>query len=112
MAKDKKPLKEKKEKVFTRAHAEKALSHGADPEKFTKHVNCHVRRKAWEKMGRPLPESRDGQNKFLVTLQGTPVPKDAAAEEGFYTLLRQRILKEVPVKVESQSDILDTNNHI
>lgn len=85
-------------KVVTRARAEYELSHGADPESFTKHANYHVRRKAWEKMGRPLPESTDEQNKFLATLQGTETPKDGNAVAGFYQLVRQRILKEVPVK--------------
>jgi hypothetical protein len=95
-----KPRKNR-ERIITRAHAEKLLSGGADPEQFVKHANCHVRRKAWEKMGRPLPTSQDDQNKFLATLQGTETPKDANAVTGFYQLVRQRILKEVPVKVET-----------
>lgn len=97
---DGKPVKNR-EKVVSRARAEKLLSGGADPSTFVKHANCHVRRKAWEKMGRPLPENKDEQNKFLATLQGTETPKDAAAVAGFYLLLRQRILKEVPVKDEA-----------
>ena len=92
-----KPQKSR-EKVITRAHAIKALSAGADPTTFVKHKNCHVRRRAWQLMGRPLPEDLDEQNKFLATLQGTEAPKDPAALKGFYLLLRQRILKEVPVK--------------
>lgn len=88
-------------RVVTRARAEYELSHGADPENFTKHANCHVRRKAWQKMGRPLPEGVEDQNKFLATLQGTETPKDANAVAGFYQLIRQRILKEVPVKEAS-----------
>ncbi len=95
-----KPRKNR-ERVITRSRAEKLLSGGADPEQFVKHANCHVRRKAWEKMGRPLPENKDEQNKFLATLQGTETPKDAAAVTGFYQLVRQRILKEVPVKEET-----------
>lgn len=86
------------EKKLTRVQAEKALSAGVDPQKFTAHPNYHVRRRAWQLMGRPLPESVDDQNKFLATLQGTEVPKDGEAAKGFYLLLRQRILKEVPVK--------------
>lgn len=89
-----------RERVVTRARAEELLSGGADPEQFVKHSNCHVRRKAWQKMGRPLPEGLDEQNKFLATLQGTETPKDANAVAGFYQLVRQRILKEVPVKAE------------
>lgn len=92
--------KKVREKVITRAHAEKALSHGADPTQFVKHANAHVRRKAWVLMGKPLPEDLTEQNKFLATLQGTETPKDPTAQVGFYQLLRQRILKEVPVKEE------------
>lgn len=87
-------------KVITRAQAEKALSTGATPEEFVKHANYHVRRKAWVLMGKILPENKDEANKFLATLQGTETPKDAAALPGFYALIRQRILKEVPVKQE------------
>lgn len=86
-----------RERVVTRARAEKLLSGGADPAQFTKHGNYHVRRKAWEKMGRPLPENTEEANKFLATLQGMPAPKDNAALPGYYALIRQRILKEVPV---------------
>jgi hypothetical protein len=92
-----------REKVISRAQAEKALSAGADPTTFVKHKNCHVRRRAWQLMGRPLPEGLDEQNKFLATLQGTEAPKDPAALKGFYILLRQRILREVPVKAEEQA---------
>ena len=93
-------------KKYTRAQAEKALSAGVDPEKFVDHKNYHVRNKAWKKMGKPLPEGADAQNAFLLTLQGTPAPKDPSALPGFYLLLRQRILKEVPVKpeVEAQTE--------
>jgi len=92
-----------RERVITRAQAEKALSHGADPTKFVKHGNYHVRRRVWQLQGRPLPENLDEQNKFLATLQGTETPKDAAALVGFYQLIRQRVLKEVPVKEETVS---------
>jgi len=91
-------VKKVREKVITRAHAEKRLTAGADPNTFVKHPNPHVRRKAWVKMGRPLPEDMDEQNIFLATLQGTETPKDATALVGFYQLIRQRILKEVPFK--------------
>jgi len=89
------------DKKYTRAQAERALSAGMDPEPFTKHANYHVRRKAWTLMGKPLPEGLEEQNKFLVTLQGTTPPTDKSALEGWYVLLRQRILKEVPVKEEA-----------
>lgn len=103
----------KANKKFTRKKAEKLLANGADPAemveregkmvgRFTDHPNPHVRRRAWQLMGRPLPEGLDEQNKFLLTLQGTEPPKDASATAGFYLLLRQRLLKEVPVKPEVQ----------
>lgn len=94
MGKKEQVIKVKAEKKFTRVQAEKALSAGADPEQFTKHGNYHVRRRCWQLQGRPLPESIDEQNKFLVTLQGTDVPKDSSLVEDFYASLRQRILKE------------------
>lgn len=87
-----------REKVITRARAQRELSHGADPAKYTKHSNYHIRRYCWRLMGRPLPENMEEQNKFLATLQGMETPKDATALPGFYMLVRQRILKEVPVK--------------
>lgn len=60
-----------KEKIPTRAKAEKALSAGADPQQYADHPNYHVRRKAWVKMGRPLmSEDTKGQNQFLTTLVG------------------------------------------
>ena len=98
MPKEEKLIRSKGERVYTRAQSERQLANGADPENFTKHANYHVRRKAWVLMGSPLPESLEDQNKFLVTLQGTPLPKDADAEvtAGYYQLIRQRILKEVP----------------
>lgn len=104
MAKDEKPRKAKAEKKYTRVQAEKALSHGADPALFTKHSNYHVRRKAWQLQGRPLPEALEEQNKFLCTLQGMPTPKDDTALPGFYALLRQRILKEVPVASDTPTE--------
>ena len=60
-----KTVKEKKEKVLTRAQAEKALTTGVDPEKFVKHPNYHVRSKAWKKLGCPLPTAQEEQEKFL-----------------------------------------------
>lgn len=92
-------------KLFTRAKAEQALRNGAEPseERFTAHANYHIRRLSWQKMGRPLPEEMSAQNKFLATLQGTPIPKDTSALDGFYQLIRQRILKEVPVKESEET---------
>jgi hypothetical protein len=51
-----KPPVVRKKDMFTRARAERALSKGADPteERFTKHVNKHVRAKA-EKMAARAP---------------------------------------------------------
>lgn len=104
MAKDEKPRKAKAEKQYTRVQAEKALSHGADPTIFIKHPNYHVRRKVWQLQGRPLPEDRKEQNEFLATLQGMKAPKDDAVLPGFYALLRQRILKEVPVASDTPTE--------
>ena len=89
-----KPRKEKGPKKYTRAQAEKALTHGADPEKFAKHENYHVRYKAWRKMGSPLPEKTEDQNRFLATLQGKEVPKDDKLVPAFMAALRQKFLKE------------------
>lgn len=104
MAKEEKPRKAKAEKQYTRAQAERALSAGADPTTFTKHPNYHVKRKAWQLMGRPMPEALEEQNKFLATLQGMETPKDDAVLPGFYALVRQRILKEVPVAIETPTE--------
>lgn len=90
-----------RERVVTRARAEYLLTHGADPTQFTKHANYHVRRKAWVLMGKPLPEGLEEQNKFLATLQGMPTPKDKEAMPGYYALVRQRILKEVPAVLDA-----------
>lgn len=76
MAKDQKPRKEKAEKKYTRAQAEKALSRGESPEKFTKHPNYHIRAKAWRKMGMPLPENAEERSKFLADIH----VKEKAAE--------------------------------
>jgi hypothetical protein len=96
-------------KLFTRTKAENALREGADPseERFQNHANYHPRRRAWQMMGRPLPEEMSAQNKFLATLQGTETPNDSGALAGFYQLIRQRILKEVPVK-EADTTITET----
>lgn len=64
-----KPQKIKEEKKYTRAQAEKALSAGANPEQFVKHPNYHVRRKAWTKMGKPLPTNADERAKFLESIK-------------------------------------------
>lgn len=68
MAKDKRPIKVKREKKYTRAQAERALSRGVNPEIFTKHQNYHVRAKAWRKMGCPLPEDELERAKFLASI--------------------------------------------
>ena len=68
MAKNETPRKAKAEKQYTRAQAEKLLSGGADPEQFAKHGNYHVRRKAWTKMGMPLPEDAEERAKFLASI--------------------------------------------
>ena len=102
MAKEHK-VRKTTEKTITRNHAHQALAAGADPQLFVKHGNFHVRRYAWQKMGRPLPESVDEQNAFLATLQGTPVPKDATQQPAFYLSLRQRILHEMPPFIEAVS---------
>ena len=81
-------------KVLTRAQAERALSRGVTPEQFTGHHNYHVRYKAWRKMGMPLPEKIDEQNKFLATLQGKEVPKDASLVPAFMDALRHKFLGE------------------
>lgn len=47
----------KNPETLTRAQAERAITQGADPTLFAKHSNYHVRRKAWEKAGRPLSGS-------------------------------------------------------
>lgn len=63
-----KPQKEKKEKKYTRAQAERALTAGVNPEQFMKHSNYHVRNKAWKLMGKPLPEDTDEASKFLASI--------------------------------------------
>ena len=101
MAKEHKVRKAGTEKAITRARALRDLTAGADPGKYMGHANCHVRRRCWQLMGRPLPESIDEQNVFLATLQGTPVPKDATQQPAFYLSLRQRILHEMPPFIEA-----------
>lgn len=66
---------------LTRARAEKLLSVGADPTAFLKHANYHVRRKAWVKLGRQIPDDYKGQcelaegihDKRVIT---APAPKE------------------------------------
>jgi hypothetical protein len=76
-----KPAKIKHDKFYTRARSERELSGGADPAqtfkndkgmlqgRFTDHPNYHVRRKAWMKMGQPLPEDAGERAKFLAGLK-------------------------------------------
>lgn len=66
MAKDKQVTKVKSEKVYTRAGAEKQLAAGADPNRFIKHVNYHVRAKAWKKLGKPEMGNAEEHAKFLA----------------------------------------------
>lgn len=84
-----KPRKIKSEKVYTRAQAERLLSHGADPNQFSKHGNYHVRRKAWTLLGQPLPEDAGERAKFLASINvkekqpeptANPVEEVSAAE--------------------------------
>ena len=84
MSKEPKPQKEKAEKKYTRAQAERALSRGVDPQKFTKHSNYHVRAKAWTKMGKPLPDDSGEAEKFLASIhvkQPAPAPTDDLVAE-------------------------------
>ncbi len=82
-------------KKFTRNKAEKALTVGADPteERFVGHINYHIRVRAWHLQGRPMPEKLEDQNKFLVKLQGTDLPRDPVKAEQFVEMLRARYLK-------------------
>lgn len=100
MAKEHK-VRKTAEKTITRARALKNLTAGADPQLYVGHANCHVRRRCWQIMGRPLPEDMGEQNKFLATLQGAPLPKDPKEQPAFYLSLRQRILHEAPPVVEA-----------
>ena len=50
---EKKLVKVKGEKTYTRAQAERLLSAGVDPAKFEAHPNIHVLKKSWVKMGKP-----------------------------------------------------------
>jgi len=73
--------KVKSEKKYTRAQAEKALTAGADPTLFEKHSNYHVRARAWVKLGRPLPEGKEAQEKFLANLHiKVEVPTEETGE--------------------------------
>jgi hypothetical protein len=76
-----KPAKVRHDKFHTRARSERDLSAGADPTvtfrddkgatrgRYTDHPNYHVRRKAWMKMGQPLPEDPAERAKFLAGLK-------------------------------------------
>lgn len=76
-----KPNKVRHEKFYSRAKSERMLSAGADPTatfrddkgnmrgRYTDHPNYHVRRKAWMKMGQPLPEDQAERAKFLAGLK-------------------------------------------
>lgn len=75
------PAKVRHDKFYTRARSERELSAGADPAqtfrndkgqtlgRFTDHPNYHVRRKAWMKMGQPLPEDPAERAKFLASIK-------------------------------------------
>ncbi len=106
MAKTEKTLKVKKARVHTRNQALRLLTAGSDPKQFLSHASPHVKRRCWQLMGRPLPTDINEQNKFLSTLQGTETPKDPATLEGFYLLLRQRILHEVPFKEPAPETVI------
>jgi hypothetical protein len=74
-----KPIKSKGTKTYTRMQAERLLSKGADPEPFATHPNYHVKRKAWTKMGKPLPSDPAERTKFLASIK-VKETVDAAAE--------------------------------
>jgi hypothetical protein len=71
-------------KFWTRNKSIAALVAGADPTtmfrndkgnelgRFTDHPSSHVKRAAWKKMGKPLPEDKDEATKFLATLHLYP----------------------------------------
>ena len=75
------PAKVRHEKFYTRAKSERLLAEGADPTvtfrddkgatrgRYTDHPNYHVRRKAWMKMGQPLPEDPAERAKFLASIK-------------------------------------------
>lgn len=60
--------------IITRAKALKRLAAGADPadKLFTDHQNYHVRRYAWEKQGRPLPDDQTARDKLFENLHIKP----------------------------------------
>lgn len=76
-----KRVKVRHDKFYSRARSERMLSAGADPTatfrddkgatrgRYTDHPNYHVRRKAWMKMGQPLPEDAGERAKFLASLK-------------------------------------------
>jgi hypothetical protein len=57
--------------MMTRAQAEKAISHeGVDTATaLLDHANYHVRRKAWVKLGRQLPESEADRKALYARLK-------------------------------------------
>lgn len=56
---------------MTRARAERAISGGADPTPFLGHGNYHVRRKAWVKLGRPMPIDKAERAALATSLKVT-----------------------------------------
>lgn len=86
------PAKVRHEKFYTRAKSERKLSEGADPTatfrddkgavrgRYTDHPNYHVRRKAWMKMGQPLPEDAAERAKFLASLKIKEKPSEVQAD--------------------------------
>ena len=72
MAKDKKPIKVKTARVYTRAQAERIISNSVPDvaKNFLAHPNYHCRLKAWSRMGKPIPESQAEQDTLLWTFQG------------------------------------------
>ena len=80
MGKDK-ARKVRKEKKYTRMQAERALTAGMDPEMFVKHPNYHVKKKAWKKMGMPLPDDAGERVKFLASIHVKEKPVAAPVEE-------------------------------
>jgi hypothetical protein len=53
---------------MTRAQAERAILHGANPAEFTHHANYHVRLRAWKAAGGEGPLSMDEAKRILPGL--------------------------------------------
>jgi hypothetical protein len=72
MSKDKKPIKVKAPKTYTRAQAERIISHSMPDvaKNFLTHPNYHVRSKAFVRLGKQLPENQAEQDAILFGLQG------------------------------------------